>query len=161
RLRTPDQNAPFGYLYNYWWFDDNIAPLPYDITGGWHHVAATFDGTTRVLYLDGVAIHSSGSSGTLAVPDTSNFAIGATGVGYNEPFNGSIDDVRIWNVARSAAQINFYMRQRLAGNESGLAANWHFDEGSGTTAHDATGTSGNDATLNGTTAFVASTAPID
>lgn len=49
-----------------------------------------------------------------------------------------LDEVRIWNVARSAAEILRTMRQPLSGQEPGLVAYWRFDEGVGTVAYDAT-----------------------
>lgn len=45
-----------------------------------------------------------------------------------------IDEVRVWNSVRSAAEIETYHCERLAGTEPGLVAYWRFNEGSGTTA---------------------------
>ena len=46
-------------------------------------------------------------------------------------FNGQIDEFRIWNVARTAAQIAATMGKTLAGNEANLVGYWKFDETSG------------------------------
>ncbi|NER30695.1 MAG: LamG domain-containing protein [Symploca sp. SIO1C4] len=43
-----------------------------------------------------------------------------------EYFRGSIDDVRIWNRARSKAEIKADYQRRLQGNESGLVGYYHF-----------------------------------
>ena len=69
--------------------------------GGWHHIVATYDGTTYAMYLDGVAagstyVDSNYSDG--AVP----YAIGRGNASY---FNGSIDDVRIYNRALSSSDV--------------------------------------------------------
>jgi len=66
-----------GSLKNYWWGADLTAS-----TGGvsladgrWHHVMATFDGTTRKLYVDNTEIGSDTPTG-LAVTRTDNFCVG-------------------------------------------------------------------------------------
>src|SRR5262249_49028809 len=49
----------------------------------------------------------------------------------NDPptnFKGAIDEVRVWNVARTPAQINATMYQHLAGSEQGLVALWNFEK---------------------------------
>src|SRR5262249_29160525 len=53
------------------------------------------------------------------------------------PFKGSLDDVEIWNIARTADQIHADMTSAPSGGESGLIASYRFDEGVGITAHDA------------------------
>ena len=98
----------------------------------WHHVAGTYDSTTgqKIIYIDGVAarIDTSGNFGLLS--DNSSvrsvrLVIGSDdyGIAYSSSdrnFRGSIADVRIWNVVRSASQIqNNYITQ-LFGNETGL-----------------------------------------
>ena len=47
-----------------------------------------------------------------------------------------MDEVRVWNIARTAAQINQCMYRGLVGNEPGLMAYWPFDEGNGNTVGD-------------------------
>jgi prepilin-type N-terminal cleavage/methylation domain-containing protein len=74
----------------------------YCMPGGWEHVAATYDGTTSLLYVNGVQKGTPGSvSGAIVSSVTAN--IGSyTGIW---PFSGLIDDVRIYNRALSAAEI--------------------------------------------------------
>jgi hypothetical protein len=47
-------------------------------------------------------------------------------------FQGQLDEVQIWSIARSAAQIQQVLFQPLVGNESGLAAYYRMSNGSGT-----------------------------
>ena len=129
-------------LVNYWWANDLNVATP-DLAGTWHHVAATFDGTTRRILLDGVVVGSDTPVGHNA--GRSNFSIGSANAG--QFFSGAMDEVRIWNVGRSAAQIQAAMRRQLFGNETGLVAYYRFDEGSGLNAFDATGNANNTATL--------------
>jgi hypothetical protein len=69
----------------------------------WTHLAATYDGTTQRLYVNGVQVASKAVSGALT---TSNGAlrIGGNSV-WGEYFAGLIDEVRIYNKALTAAQI--------------------------------------------------------
>lgn len=111
--------------------------LPTD--GSWHHCAWVYDGTNINFYLDGVADGSFSQSGV--ANQTSNPVYIGWDNPNNEFLNGNIDEVRVWNVARTANQIADYYLKRAIGNESGLIRLWHMDEGTGTTTADATGNS--------------------
>jgi len=51
-----------------------------------------------------------------------------------------MDEVRIWNVARTQSEIQTYMSKKLTGQEDGLAVYWDFDENiTATTVFDLTG----------------------
>ncbi|MFJ7768352.1 LamG-like jellyroll fold domain-containing protein [Streptomyces sp. NPDC097107] len=130
-------------------------PVPADL---YTHIAATFDGTTAKLYVNGKP------AGSGALP----FAP-ATGVktlvgkhssgGADECFEGDLDELRIWDRVRSATELAEDMNHRLIGNEPGLVAYYRFDEGTGTTAYDQTdralhGTLGGDAQWTGSEAPV-------
>ncbi|MEV0992496.1 LamG domain-containing protein [Streptomyces sp. NPDC049949] len=102
------------------------------------HIAGTFDGKTARVYVNG---RLSGSGDMPFVDDAGAVALigkkvhqGRT-VGY---FRGDVDEVRIWNRARSQAELTEDMNYRLVGNEPGLVAYYRFDEGTGTTAYDQT-----------------------
>jgi lysophospholipase L1-like esterase len=114
----------------------------------WHHVAGTYDGATFILYLDGVPVASAARSGSIAV-NANDLLIGNFS-SLARPFDGGIDEVRIWNVARTAGQIMDNMNVELTGAESGLVAYYSFNEGGGQIAADST-VNGNDGIL-GTTA---------
>src|SRR5581483_2001610 len=115
----------------------------------WHHVAATYDGSTAALYVDGVQLGSSAVSGPL---NTSGYPVesAARTTTSHACFQGQLDEVRIWNSARSASQIGAAMHQRLMGTESGLAAYWPLEESVGTTTADGSG-QGHGGTLSGST----------
>lgn len=66
-------------------------------------------------------------------------------------FMGKIDEVRVWNVTRSQAEIQATMKSQLKGNEPGLMAYWKFDEGNGTTAADSSGNGNTGTLVNGVT----------
>ena len=110
-LRLFDSGNGFRH---YWWAADlDATGLSTNLlNGNWHHVATTYDGTTRRIYLNGaqVAQDTPGANGATA----GNFRIGSTNNG--EYFSGTLDDVAIYNNALSAAQV-----QALAAGGSPLA----------------------------------------
>ncbi|WP_128572421.1 endo-beta-N-acetylglucosaminidase H [Chryseobacterium sp. P1-3] len=113
----------------------------------WYHVAATYDGATMKLYINGVLDASKAQAGNV----NSN---GAFNVGYlynvSRNFNGKIDEVRVWKRALSQTEIS----QNMCGVSvpaSTLAAYWKFNEGTGSSVQDTSG-NGMSLTLTGTNA---------
>jgi hypothetical protein len=150
-----------GKLYGELW-NGTVDPIESDRVvddDRWHEVALVADGVTMTqsLYLDGQLVGSvsgavqdfGGSFNQLGTGYTST-SVGSwpAGNGDWDPFLGQIDEVRIWNVARSAAEVQQDMTTALGGTEPGLEAYYRFDEGQGATAHDSTPNQ-QDATLVG------------
>lgn len=106
--------------------------------GRWHHVAATYDGSMKRLYLDGVEVANASQTGNI-VNSGNACAIGAMAWGAGEFFRGAMEEVRVWTTARSQVQIIQKMNQPLAGNEAGLLAYFPFSEGTGDVTADPTG----------------------
>ena len=84
------------------------SPLP---TNTWTHLSVTYNGSTLTLYRNGVAVATSTVSGTLS-PTTGTLQIGASQFG--EYFKGLIDEVRIYNRALSATEIQTIYQQDSA-----------------------------------------------
>ena len=110
--------------------------------GTWHHAAVTYDGSTWVLYLDGVADGTLDTAGAVPRHDSEQHFGVATAMnthgaasGY---FRGAIDEVRVWSVARDEDAIRDTLNVPL-GPEDDLVARWGFDEGVGTYAADTIG----------------------
>ena len=120
--------------------------------GNWHHVAGVYDNGTATIYVDGVA-DGTASLGTSIGTGTTRFGFIATGsetASFNgtqtvSRFQGDIDEVRIWNVARTGAQISASMNACLNGEVDGLFAYYSAEDGAGTTLTDVF--SGQDGTL--------------
>jgi hypothetical protein len=130
--------------------------------GFWHHAAMSVDASGGTLYLDGVRVGSGAWAAPAAPTTTAPLLFGAYSVTASETsffFQGSIDEVTLWNRALGAAEINYLKHRQLNGNEDGLAGLWGFDEGAGATARDAT-LHGYDGTLQNNPAWIASTAPL-
>lgn len=85
------------------------------------HVAATSDGANLKLYINGRAQET--TSATTALPAAGD----DTRVSIGDNFVGAIDEVRLWNVARSADDIAQDYNHYLVGNEQGLIAYYTFD----------------------------------
>lgn len=118
-----------------------------------HHLAVSFDGDTVRVLLDGVRVGQAAWTLGSLYSGIEDLLIGADnfGCGYLRRFDGFIDDVRVWNVARTDAQIATFMNCRLTGSETGLVAYWPFDDGS---LSDVTG-NGHGGTAVGTAGAVA------
>ncbi len=99
--------------------------------GLWHHVAAVYDplATTKVtLYLDGVVEATGNLTVTVNTSSTGNIQLGRRVDGINH-FNGSMQDVRVWNVARTATQIANNRNNYLCNSSSNLIAYFPMFEG--------------------------------
>jgi len=86
---------------NFWWGNDLVVTTG-SLVGSWHHVAATYDGNTRTIYLDGEAIGSDHATGHHIYVGW-ELRIGLTYTG--EYFDGLIDEVRVYRRALSANEI--------------------------------------------------------
>jgi len=129
------------YTFNY------SAPV-----GAWVHLAFVSDTTTR-LYVNGVLQDT--IAATIPLPLGQ---IGYDSSGYAEYVKGILDEVRVWNVARTQAQIQAAMNHSLSLPQANLLGYWKFDEGNGTTVLDSSG-QGKTGTLQNGPAWVVSTAP--
>jgi predicted secreted protein len=94
-------------------------------THSWTHIAGTYDGSMARLYINGILVAEEAFTDNIGAGDT-GFYIG--GLYQNERFQGLIDEVRLWNVTRTPAEIQNYMRLTLTGDEPGLAGYWPLDK---------------------------------
>ena len=118
----------------------------------WQHMAVTFDGTTYRMYVNGVE----SAKLECATPCMTFKGIGwfTDGDGPSSGWwNGCkilVSQVRIWSVARNAAQIQNSMTQ-VSPKSTGLEAYWRMDEGKTEERSDGTYTVFEDATGKGHT----------
>ena len=130
--------------------------------GSWYHVAATYDGNYQKIYINGTLVKTSSDLDTVLPSGTSNYYIGLSTEAY---FSGRIDEVRIWNDVRTAAEIADIKDDELVGNESGLVAYYKMSDGTGTTLTDNSSNSNNGTLTNmvtsgASTDWVITNAPI-
>ena len=90
----------------------------------WHHVAATYDISENlaILYIDGIDVYDSDDYfddrgfplEPMNVPSNAHFMIGAAHhIKRQQKIRGSIDEVRVWNVALSGEEIRYIMNQEI------------------------------------------------
>lgn len=102
-------------------------------TTGWHQFVATWkDSLGMSLYVDGILVGSTVTS-TASIGSLANavaFRIGAeSSTGTENPFDGKIDDVRIYGSALPANEVSRLYQTTVPGNpvDTGLVGHWTFD----------------------------------
>ncbi len=135
----------------------SAAALPMN---AWTHVAVTKSGATYTLYAGSAAPVTKTADASFVHASMVSFRIGArvasNGTGIDGGFDGVIDDVRMWGIARTAAEIAATRSAPPPLSTPGLVAYFRLDEGAGTTTTDAKGALV--GTLVGPPAWVTSTA---
>ncbi|MEM9273742.1 MAG: cadherin domain-containing protein [Cyanobacteria bacterium P01_F01_bin.143] len=118
--------------------------------GEWYHLAGVVDRTENLakLYLNGELIATKSIANLGSFSSTSDLIIGSLDSSSAGHWHGLIDEVRVWDVARSETEINETLKQTLTGAETDLLAYWNFnsDTNTSTTITDLT-VNGNDGTL--------------
>jgi uncharacterized Zn-binding protein involved in type VI secretion len=93
----------------------------------WYYVVGTWDGTSSKIYINGVLKNSAALTGTMSA--TANNVLIGSNPSNNRQFNGTIDEVRIWNRALSQTEIQSEMQSSML--LSRPIATWSFEESSG------------------------------
>lgn len=91
---------------------------PIVVWGEWHHIAVTYDGSNVTFYLDGVAV----GGGALAAPALADDLLSIGGANSSEYMYGNLDELRIWSVARSQAEIRDGMLKEVRSGTGLVAA---------------------------------------
>jgi hypothetical protein len=125
----------------------------------WQHFALVYNGSTISIYRNGV-LEDYGSITGQITNETQTLHIGKMFYdSYHWPFDGLIDEARVWTTARTESQIRESMMTTLTGSEENLVAYYRFDQYDGTTLYNIVG-SGYNGTLTNmeTSDWVTSTA---
>jgi Ca2+-binding RTX toxin-like protein len=143
-------NDSSGSMYFQVFQGDNSEGTPWITTSEvfpanqWVHVTAVNDGNGNAyIYWNG-ELKASGTDQLVPLNVTrNNQYIGRDNWSeypYNaDYFQGKMDEVRVWNKARTQAEIQADMNRELAGTETGLVGYWNFNESSGDTVQDISG----------------------
>ena len=128
--------------------------------GEWSHVVGTYDGEKMSLYFDGELDNQIAFSKKINT-SISDLYIGNSYYTSNMAFNGTMDDVRISDIARTPMEIReaYEAGAAIQGGQVQLGDNeaipegnttafWNFNEGSGTLLNDNSG-NGNDGVIHG------------
>jgi hypothetical protein len=119
-------------------------------------VAASYDGAALRIYVDGVLDASRTVVAAIQTGGSSPVLLGGR---PGQPWNGSLDEVRIWSVARTVAEISLFKDKSLAGTTAGLLAYFDFNEGAGSSTVVNRGSVGGSGTLTNMAAATAFVAP--
>ncbi len=128
----------------------------------WVHVAAVINGTGDAsIYWDG-EVKASGLVAPVLNVNRTNRYIGRSNWSQDAYFNGKVDDFRIWNLARTQAQIQANLPRQLNGFENGLVDYYNFNNTNQDTARDITPNANNGTIFGATTAsgFLPTSIPI-
>ena len=135
-------------------YDDDYATMVSASTpvGQWTHLAATYDGNILTLYRNGSIIDQTEVTGDViwsGAPE--DVQLGAfTKEGTIRYFDGSMDEIRFWNVVRTSFQVKGFRNTSLEENEPGLVGYWKADTATGSVLYDQTENE-NNGTINGAT----------
>ena len=91
----------------------------------WHHLAFVYASNTMKIFIDG-AEKATGSAVVPASDIVNNFIIGNRS-DFNRPLNGLIDEVRVWNKARTVQEILSSMNSSVSMTSNQLTAYYRFD----------------------------------
>lgn len=157
------------------WYENN-SNIDYAYASGqlvatnvWTHIAATRSSDGKVsIYVNGTLSKQWTSTGIPASNCLQELDFGAFWNDSSNPYlsfyTGIIDEVRLWNVARTPTEMAQYYNQTVNPSTARLIGYWNFDEGAGVIAHDLTGLNNATLGLNGTgtdvPTWITSTAPI-
>jgi hypothetical protein len=132
------ENWNTGYIH----FQFHGNQIGFDVNGGndnvfnytfnsntWYHIAAVYSSTAHTLkfYVNGVLEQTVVNNSFPSIAGTIPITIGSWN--NDRYYVGTMDEVRIWNVARTDAQIQGAMNSELSGSEAGLAAYFNFNQG--------------------------------
>lgn len=94
----------------------------------WSHITLTWNGSELILYRNGIFVSKNTYDKGLFVSKEDDLIIGAD---FSEKtfFEGSFDDIRLWNRTLEQSEIRSNINLSLKGDEDGLVAYWKMDEG--------------------------------
>jgi hypothetical protein len=122
--------------WNIWGRHVLVAAPSLPAVGLWHHVAYIYDGTTHTLYIDGASVATGTRDPGHRTPFLSWLG---TLDGTTQMYRGSLDEVRIWDIARSPGEIALDMNGQASAVDPGLVAYWSFNHVEGSRVIDDSG----------------------
>ncbi len=156
RSRSRNGRVPSG---SFW-----VTFMPEFSLDTWYHLAFVRNEADWAIFVDGVRYAAAtwimGDPESVIFGNANNtLNIGGNLIGpVPWGFQGSLDEIRFWDEAMTAEEVNSWMYRDADGTEAHLKACWNFDEESGDTVYDLTDNN-NDGTIHGDLLWVPSTVP--
>ena len=132
--RGASNNA--GFQYDRWtdqskvkavWNGATELPEAKPVPGEWNHMALVVTPNSKTFYVNGIPTTETGAAFQLFPFDGTTY-LGWDNAMADRTLKGLIDEVRIWNSARTAEELENTRYARLNGDESGLVGYWNFDD---------------------------------
>jgi len=131
RLVTDGSGDPVCQIHNGTAWQTGATSTAGLALNSWQYVTCTYDRSNIKIYINGV-LQATQAMSNVDIQDTANdWQIGKDGSAVYGMYKGSIDDIRIYNYARTQAQIAWDY------NRGAPALRWKLDENTGATAYDA------------------------
>ncbi|MCC6752714.1 MAG: HYR domain-containing protein, partial [Saprospiraceae bacterium] len=123
--------------------------------GTWYHIACVREGTDIKLYVNGT-LEATTAIGMTSINNVSGRDVKLARIdGFGGHTNMEMDELRVWDDARSAAEISYFKDCEIPAVYTDLLANYHFNQGTaggsnpGETSLDDDAGSSRDGTLTG------------
>ncbi len=159
-LQTNGYLEPYLFLGQICFGWTNPEPLK---PNEWTHLAGTFDGSKRRFYVNGQLIYEVPCDpGAVLHVNNLPLLLGKLNK-FGQYFDGQMDEVRVWKIARTTNEIQANMYKELSQiqiQDSNLVAYWNFNEGGGQAVNDQS-IYNNDGQLINNPQWVISTAPLN
>ena|GEM_PF-3008167 len=120
------------YISGIWY--NALSPVNSLSTNTWQHITCSYDGTKIMLFINGKAVGQTNISGSINNPTNPSTEIGRNIATKNISFVGKIDDVRVYNYARTPAQVAWEY------NQGKPVVHFKMDECQGSIIYDSIGT---------------------
>jgi hypothetical protein len=101
----------------------------------WYHLAVVVNNQQAEIFVNGKSQGAAKIEGAIAENAEADLLIGKS-YAENSHFTGQLAELRIWNIPRTAAEIQANMSRRLENIEPGLVGYWLLEKGSGEIAYD-------------------------
>lgn len=108
-----------------------------------HHYALVTDANKTYMYVDGIKVDEQPNYNYYAIGNTTApWFLGNVNTNYQsygsflQVLHGALKEFRVWNTARTQAEIQYDMNNKMVGTESGLVGYWPMDAGTGQTLLD-------------------------
>ncbi|MBI5837013.1 MAG: hypothetical protein HZB25_07200 [Candidatus Eisenbacteria bacterium] len=122
----PKGSLGFGLTHDRWSRHELASRTRID-DGTFHHFATTYDGQVMRIYVDGV-LDTSKTVGSVTVNVGGGGMVVGQSIDYGNPMDGQVDELRVWDHARTAAEIAASYGSEISPFSPGLIGYWRLND---------------------------------